>query len=182
VIELVEVRGQRDCSGWPELHRRVVPDLIEQLLHTAAPRLERGDQPALAVESVLDVLIDLGPRIGHDRAVAREDDLELAGAQPEEPVQIRRECAGIGRNEHASLAQDRIARKGGRPSDERKVVGRVTGDRDRLERSEARAVDERQVDASVPAAEWAMRRGNESVRVKLTHRGHGTNVIGMKVR
>ena len=116
---------------------RVVPDVVEQLVLGTQSAGERVDEPALALEPVRDVLVELGGGIGHGRAVPRAQDIERERAQPAQRGQIAGQRARAGRHEDAAGPQHRIAGEAHRPRHEREVVGRVPGRRDRRERPEA---------------------------------------------
>ena len=50
---------ERERRGRTKGGRRVVPDRVEQLVGAAQAALERRDQTALAIETMLDVLVEL---------------------------------------------------------------------------------------------------------------------------
>ena len=88
VRELVQVRRERDRRGRPQLLRHVVPGGVEHLGHRARAGLQRREQPALAIQPVLDVLVELGRRIGHRRPVAGQEHRQVAPAQLAQRLQV----------------------------------------------------------------------------------------------
>ena len=67
------MRLERKRRRRAQSRRRVVPDLVEQVIALPQPARERRDQPALAVEAVIDVLAQFGLRVPDDRPVARAE-------------------------------------------------------------------------------------------------------------
>jgi len=68
-LELVEMRRERPGSGGTKRRGCVVPYVVEQFRHRPLARVERRDQPPLAVEPMGDVLIELRGRIRDDGTV-----------------------------------------------------------------------------------------------------------------
>src|SRR3954453_22194273 len=105
------MRLERPARGQPETLGNVVPGRGEQILLAPCSRLERRHDPPLALEAVCDVLVELGVRIFDLRAVAGMDPLEPHGTEAPQPVEVAAQRSAAWRDEHAALAEDRIARE-----------------------------------------------------------------------
>ena len=92
-----------------EPFRHAVPRRRQQLVLRARARLERRDDPALALQPVRDVLVELRGRIVDDRPVAGVEPLQPERAQPPQAVQVLAQRAAAGGDEHAPLAEHRVA-------------------------------------------------------------------------
>src|SRR3954453_15955225 len=105
--QLVQVRLERRRGGGTQhrdrVDRSVVPGALEDLVVCARARLERGQDLALALKPVLDVVRDPPARVPHDRAVARADSLQVQREQPLECGEVCRKPAAVGGNENAAL-------------------------------------------------------------------------------
>ena len=82
---------------------------VEQLVDPAAPASSACDEAALAVQPVVEVLVELGVRVEHERPVARADDREVHGGEALERAQVAAQRARVGRDEDAALAEDGVA-------------------------------------------------------------------------
>src|SRR4029077_11000962 len=69
VVELVQVRRERDARQRAHRLRHVRPDPVEQLAFAAQTLAERIHQRMLTVETMVDVLFELADGIPHDRAL-----------------------------------------------------------------------------------------------------------------
>ncbi len=121
----------------------VGPHPVEQLVGRAVPASERLDEPPLAVQAVLAVLLELGPRLHHQRPVPWADQLEIDRHQALECGEVAAQRARVGIDEDASVAEHRVAAEQRAVGHERDVVGSVPGRRDRRERADLRAVGDR---------------------------------------
>ena len=92
---------------------------------SSSARLERGQQLALALGAVGEVLVELRRRVGHLVAVAGADPLEVQRAQAPQPVEVLAQAAA---DEHAALAEHGVAGERGAAGDEHQVVVGVAGD------------------------------------------------------
>src|SRR5919107_1067148 len=104
LVELVEVRGQRDGGGRAQRGRRVGPHAVQQLVRAAQAVGQRALEPALAVEAVGDVLVELGVRVEDERPVTGAQDLEAAAPQAPQRGEVAAQRAGVGRDEDAARA------------------------------------------------------------------------------
>jgi len=86
-----------------------------------------------------DVLVELVERVPHRRAVAGADDAQRELAQALQRLEVLAEVLG---DEHAALAEHRVAGEARALPHEREVVGRVAGHGVDRERAEASAVAE----------------------------------------
>ena len=111
--QLLQVRPQRQ-RGEGRSSRRVRPRGVEQLV-LAAPALERGHEPPLAVEPVRDVLVELRRTVPDRRPVAGAQHREVERAQPPQAVEVGA-SRPIRGDEHAALAEHRVAGEGARPA------------------------------------------------------------------
>src|SRR3712207_9465189 len=68
----------------PQLGRDIRPGAVEQIARGAKAFVEGLHQAALPVEPVLDVLVDLRPRLPDVRAVARTQHLQVELPRSEE--------------------------------------------------------------------------------------------------
>ena len=149
VGELVKMGGEGDAGRRAKLRGDIAPGGVEHLRNRARPVIERDEEPALAVQTVGDVLMKLGVGIGHGWTVPRAQDGEIALSQPAQALQVAGQRAGIGRDEHAALAEHRISGEARPAGDEGEVIRRVARGGERLQRPELVAVGERHVN---PAA------------------------------
>ena len=102
------------------------------------PSAERGNQPALAVETVLDVFRTV-PWAPTSAVRGRDRGRQIALSQPRKPIDIARERALVGGHEHAALAEHGVTGEAHPVRDESEVVGSVAGRVDGLEGPEAGA-------------------------------------------
>src|SRR5918999_3183786 len=81
LAQLLEVRLEGERGRPPQPSRlvplHVVPCAVEQVVLRARARLQRRNHLPLALQSVLDVLVELRPGVPHDRPVPRTDRGEL---------------------------------------------------------------------------------------------------------
>ena len=77
ILELVEVRAQRDGGDGAQLGGHVRPRGVEQLGGRAAPRGERRQQQPLALQAMIDVLVELRAGIPDRGAVTWAEDIEV---------------------------------------------------------------------------------------------------------
>ena len=140
-LQLLEVRLERELRGRAQRGGRVVPHLVEQLVVRAQPARERVEQPALAVEAVRDVLVELrgaGPtRPARGRDTARRRRARAAAAAT--PCRGRA-TPPPGAMKTLPSPSTVSPQKSDAAGDERDVVGRVPGRRDHRERPERVAV------------------------------------------
>ncbi len=84
--ELVEVGRERDRGREPQLPGDIAPGRVEQLLHAAPAGIQRREQPPLAVEPMVDVLVELlrgvGGRAGRGLGRARRESARAGGSAP----------------------------------------------------------------------------------------------------
>ena len=97
-----------------------------------------------------------------------------APAQLRQAVEVGGQRAGVGRDEHASLAEHGVAGQSHVADHEREVIRRVARGRDRVERADAAPVGQQHVDV---AASRRQRRAREP----LAHRRHRLGVVGVVV-
>ena len=154
--------------------RGVVPDLVEQLVGAALAGVQRRDQASLPVQPMRDVLVELGGGIVDRRPVPRADHRQLAPAQLRQAVEVGGQRPGVGRDEHASFAEHRVAGQSHVADDIREVVRRVAGGRDRFERPHPACVGKQYVDVSAG-------RRQRRPRKPRPHRQHRLGVVGVVV-
>ena len=152
--------------------RGVGPGGVEQLVLRAGARVERGEQLALALGAVGEVLGELAVGVPDRRAVAGAQQRQPEPAQALERRQVLAEPAG---DEHAAPAEHRVAGEGGAAGDEREVVVGVARDRERAQRPERVAVGEHDV-ARVA------RRGDRRPAEPLAQGGDPLGVVLVVVR
>ena len=170
------MRRERPRRRGTERGRGVVPDRRRAARRpNACPPSSAATQPALALEPVRDVLLELRGRVLHRRAVTGEERSELARAQPAEPVEVRGQRPGVREHEHAALAEYRIAGECDRSGDERQMVGSVAGRLDRLQRPEPVAARQPLVDRSArPASAAPGKRSRIAGRPRRGRRDRGS--------
>ena len=169
------MRGERHGRGRPQLLGDVGPRCIEHLVDRARAAVERREQPPLAVESVRDVLVELRGRIIDRWSVAGAQKPQRPPPQPCEPIQVASERARVRSDEHASLAEHRVAGERDVAADEREVVGRVTGREHGLQWTEPLSLAEHDVDGTAPGGDRDARQARPKAR-------DARAVIGMIVR
>jgi AMP-polyphosphate phosphotransferase len=171
VAQLLEVRVERDARCAPQIRRdvpgNVVPGSVEQVVAIAQPHLERGKQLALALEAVLDVLVELVVRVVDDWAVPRAQGLEIELAQALQRLQVAPEPAAPGDDEAAAGACHGVAGERHLAVEQRHVVRGMAGGGERGERADAVAV---------------VRADNLDPSGLLGERGRALVVVGMRVR
>src|SRR5215218_10801810 len=113
--ELVEVRAQGQLGCGTQEGGDVRPGGIEQVVMGSEARLERGEQPPLAVEAVLYVFVELRPRVPDIGPVAWAEHFEVELPQSTERVEVRGQRALMRGDEHAPLPQHRVAREADAP-------------------------------------------------------------------
>jgi hypothetical protein len=82
------VRGERDRGQRTQLRRRICPRGVEQLVGGAAAGCERGHEPALALQPMSDVGVELGRRVEDGRAVAGTERGERPRAELLQAIEI----------------------------------------------------------------------------------------------
>ena len=135
-LELLEVGLHHIAAAGRSSSGHVVPGRLQQPRPRALAGFERGRQLALAVEAMLDVLVDLGRRVGDPGSVARESST-VARAQALERVEVGGQRAAVGRDEGRALAEDEIAAEADVAQKEEDVVVAVPGRGHDLERAHA---------------------------------------------
>src|SRR5438552_8328916 len=136
------MRLERERCGGSQLRWCVVPDPVEQLLAPPQSAVQRLQEPALAVEPVADVFVELRVRIPDDRPVAWAERLELERAEPPQGLQVAGEGTATGRGEDASLTKHGVAAAQHCSAEEGDVIGRVPRGRKLLQATEPCAVAE----------------------------------------
>ena len=108
--QLLQVRGQRPRGRQPQPLRHPVPGAPPSSSSSVrAPACQRRDDPALALQPVRDVLVELRRRVLDDRPVPRVEPLQPERPQPPQPVEVVAQRPAPGRDEHAALAQHGVA-------------------------------------------------------------------------
>ena len=87
--QLVQVRLERPPRRELQPVGHAVPGGVDQRVLAADARVERGHDPALALEPVRDVLVELGAGVGDLGAVPGVEPLQPEPAQPPQAVEVR---------------------------------------------------------------------------------------------
>ena len=138
------------------------------------PAIERGDEPPLAVEPVLDVLGELRVRVENQRAVPGTQQLEPLAPEPLEPPKVAGQRPCVWKHEHAPFAEHGVSRESGIAGHEREVIRRVSRRPGRGQRPEYVAFAE--LDVYGPAGGRDRRLGEP-----LADRAHRLCVVGVVV-
>ena len=125
----VSAAAGRSCAGTSDQARSSSSSSVR------APARSASHQQPLALEAVGDVLVELGGGIPDVGPVAGAEHVEVELAQPAQGVEVGRQRALAGRDEHRALAEHRVAGEADPAEQQADVVGRVAGRGDRAERA-----------------------------------------------
>jgi hypothetical protein len=157
--ELVEMSGERDRRERTQSWGHVRPGAVQQIIGRATTFGDRRKQALLALETMIDVSGDPLAWLPNRRAVSWAQHVEVALQQPSEGVEVARQGAGVGGNEHAALTQHRVPGEARAAHHQGIMIGRVPGRIERLEGTEANAV----LQLYVGGAASACQRGREAL-------------------
>src|SRR5215210_4124040 len=140
LAQLLEVGLEGEPGRRPQLLRHLRPRRVEYLLATARAGGERVEQAALALEPMLEQLLDALARPPHERAVPRAQCLEVELEQAPQRGQVGGQRTLARRDEHAPLPEHSVAREEHATVEQGDMLGRVPRRRDRREGADALSV------------------------------------------
>src|SRR4029077_818590 len=135
VLELLEGCLHCDRGRTAKFSRDVVPHLREEGAPRALPAIERGDQPALSHQTVLDVLGDLRLRVVDLGPMTGVEDLEIQPLQTLQGAHVveQRAACVAWPDDRGAKAEDQIPGEARLAEQGAEVVCGVPRGRDRLE-------------------------------------------------